>query len=671
MFARPQVRSEARLLIESFSSSHHFESFTLRQTLHPYQKQIPKIIHQTYRTANLPSRLQYYVQTWRELNPGWEVRFYDDQACLDFVTQHFPQYLEAYVSLPKSVEQSDFFRYLIIYKFGGVYTDIDTECKAPLDDILMPTDTMVVGWEHDSSSSAMALKDHYVRTMQVLQWTFMAAPGHPALLDICEFIKSNYDRKFSDNANRDTLEKTGPGIFTDTVLKHAWAQPPLNTDGEQAWPIRFLPRIALGAHPLNKDGLLSHSSDVKVLHHFMGKWKKNFVCWNGCKLSLGRKAGKWIDTVAGGAGEPGQGGEGGKGGAPAPALYPVSVDFDPPFEVMVQRKGELVNADGSDESDALTLYGRWQRGPHPSEHPTVMDALIGSLGGRKRSVKLIDVGAGLGAFSLAAAARGHAVDAFEMSPAHLYAFRKSIERNGFGKLITPHAVALASHRHVLPVGPDSDYSPADAHRGYPVRWAEGRAERERQRGLAQAASASWPASDSIAFEALDDLVSDGETVGALRVSANGWEGAVLSGASGLLSSPTRFPSIVVVEMNHRASVEANQMVPSKVLFMLHEHGYTRMYHAGPLCRRRWKRHSRRHPFAMDKPSTWCALKPEEFALFGEDAKTLAPEAVIFYRERDWEQDPQVVREGAIYEDQAGEGGARKEQHASSSTSKRE
>lgn len=75
-------------------------------------KLIPKIFHQTYMTTDVPPAIQPLMQSWRLHNPDWNFRFYDDEACLDFVAQQFPEYLEAYKGLPKNVERSDFFRYL-------------------------------------------------------------------------------------------------------------------------------------------------------------------------------------------------------------------------------------------------------------------------------------------------------------------------------------------------------------------------------------------------------------------------------------------------------------------------------------------------------------------------------------------------------------------------------
>lgn len=61
----------------------------------------------------------------------------------------------------------------------------------------------------------------HVRTRQLLQSVFAAAPGHPALKEVCDRIASSRRNTFSLDTHIDTLERTGPGVFTDVVLKHA------------------------------------------------------------------------------------------------------------------------------------------------------------------------------------------------------------------------------------------------------------------------------------------------------------------------------------------------------------------------------------------------------------------------------------------------------------------
>ena len=61
--------------------------------------------------------------------------------------------------------------------------------------------------------------------LQILQWVFAGAPGHPALREICDKIAKTILHPIDEDTNFDTLERTGPGLWTDVVLKHARLHP--------------------------------------------------------------------------------------------------------------------------------------------------------------------------------------------------------------------------------------------------------------------------------------------------------------------------------------------------------------------------------------------------------------------------------------------------------------
>jgi hypothetical protein len=129
---------------------------------------IPRIVHQTAKSLDsLSPTIKAIRQTWARLNPGWEVRFWDDAACRDFVRNEFPEYFAAYMGLPKHVERADFFRYLVVLRHGGVYADIDTECAQPLDGFIRNTDTLVAGWEGEVGDEVSFVNRHYARYRQV------------------------------------------------------------------------------------------------------------------------------------------------------------------------------------------------------------------------------------------------------------------------------------------------------------------------------------------------------------------------------------------------------------------------------------------------------------------------------------------------------------------------
>ena len=66
-------------------------------------------------------------------------------------------------------------------RYGGVYADVDTECGSPLDNIILPDDTFLAGWEDEYATADAALDYKFSRQRQLLQWVFAATPGHPAL----------------------------------------------------------------------------------------------------------------------------------------------------------------------------------------------------------------------------------------------------------------------------------------------------------------------------------------------------------------------------------------------------------------------------------------------------------------------------------------------------------
>ena len=58
-------------------------------------------------------------------------------------------------------------RYMVVLRLGGVYADMDTECRQPLNDLVQPHDTMIVGWENEFESMDHAQFRSYARERQV------------------------------------------------------------------------------------------------------------------------------------------------------------------------------------------------------------------------------------------------------------------------------------------------------------------------------------------------------------------------------------------------------------------------------------------------------------------------------------------------------------------------
>lgn len=64
---------------------------------------------------------------------------------------------------------------MVVLRLGGVYADIDTECKSPLNDLILPHDTLIVSWENEFSTAEEARHRTYVRKRQV-RWFSVSVP---------------------------------------------------------------------------------------------------------------------------------------------------------------------------------------------------------------------------------------------------------------------------------------------------------------------------------------------------------------------------------------------------------------------------------------------------------------------------------------------------------------
>ena len=93
---------------------------------------IPKFIHQTWESHDLPPFFQNIQKQWQSLNYGYKYRFYDKQDRLDTIIAVSklkgvdPDLVDAYLNIVAGAFQADLWRYCILYLEGGFYFDLGT-----------------------------------------------------------------------------------------------------------------------------------------------------------------------------------------------------------------------------------------------------------------------------------------------------------------------------------------------------------------------------------------------------------------------------------------------------------------------------------------------------------------------------------------------------------------
>ncbi|OBT84788.1 hypothetical protein VE02_06921 [Pseudogymnoascus sp. 03VT05] len=92
---------------------------------------IPKLLHQSWKTNELPAKFDKWSKVCREKHHDWEWVLWTNEDNLNLVRKYFPWLEETYLALPGDIYRADFARNLYMYIFGGVYADLDTDCLRP------------------------------------------------------------------------------------------------------------------------------------------------------------------------------------------------------------------------------------------------------------------------------------------------------------------------------------------------------------------------------------------------------------------------------------------------------------------------------------------------------------------------------------------------------------
>jgi len=78
---------------------------------------------------------------WKRLNPDYELKLYDDQMIRSFLLQEFGElFRNLFDFLRDGPIKADFWRLCVLYKYGGVYSDIDNVPLVKLSDFVEDVD---------------------------------------------------------------------------------------------------------------------------------------------------------------------------------------------------------------------------------------------------------------------------------------------------------------------------------------------------------------------------------------------------------------------------------------------------------------------------------------------------------------------------------------------------
>jgi mannosyltransferase OCH1-like enzyme len=165
--------------------------------------EIPKIIYKTgsFNINDLPIEIEKLYNQIIEDNTDYTIFYFDDNDRLNFIIDNYEEmYVNAYKKLIPKAYQADFFRYLILYKYGGIYMDFSMQPLIKLDDIIFDC------------------KEIYVRDIipKNMYNAFIATIKNTEILKSC-INKCLYNIE-NENYGEHVLCVTSPAILGETFL---------------------------------------------------------------------------------------------------------------------------------------------------------------------------------------------------------------------------------------------------------------------------------------------------------------------------------------------------------------------------------------------------------------------------------------------------------------------
>ena len=97
----------------SDSANHATNSITTEQQ---QTKQIPKIVHQEWKSTTLPQTFKIWRDECIRINPDYEFKVWTDDDNLQLVTEHYPQLLDLYNGYDVKIKRIDMIRFLYLHK---------------------------------------------------------------------------------------------------------------------------------------------------------------------------------------------------------------------------------------------------------------------------------------------------------------------------------------------------------------------------------------------------------------------------------------------------------------------------------------------------------------------------------------------------------------------------
>lgn len=217
---------------------------------------IPKVIHYCWFGRNpLPELALKCIESWKKYLPDYEIKEWNED---NFDVNIIPYTRDAYAA-KKYAFVSDYARFWILYKYGGLYFDTDVEVIKPLDDIIAKGPFMGCENEYKPGTTSLGVAPGLGLGVN---------PGlglYKKLLDLYEGLDFTYTAGNSDQM------KTIVSYTTELLAANGLENKPgiQYVDGIYIYPSEYFCPINVITNRLHI------TNNTRTIHHYAATWMDN------------------------------------------------------------------------------------------------------------------------------------------------------------------------------------------------------------------------------------------------------------------------------------------------------------------------------------------------------------------------------------------------------------
>lgn len=218
---------------------------------------IPKIIHYCwFGRGPLPELAQKCIASWKKYLPDYEIKEWNED---NFDVNIIPYTAEAYKA-KKYAFVSDYARFWILYKYGGIYFDTDVEVIRPIDDIVERGNFM--GFE---TAPKPQLKADASGASVNPGLGMGVNSGLGLIKKMLDFYEGKYFKFIPDGIGQLTIVHIATEVLNQAGLKQ---QPGIQLVNDVwIYPTEYFCPINL------KTGRIHIEANTRTIHHYAGTWQ--------------------------------------------------------------------------------------------------------------------------------------------------------------------------------------------------------------------------------------------------------------------------------------------------------------------------------------------------------------------------------------------------------------